>query len=99
MTFGYGYIYPLDDFGEHALENPTKDGNDGDGTQMASRIPPWYIRGLWSQSLLGDLGGSIRLTLSRVPTLQMYVYECFNTFFLCVMGYFTENSCMKPDLR
>jgi hypothetical protein len=39
--------------------------------QNASRIPPWYIRGLWSQSLLGDLGGSIRLTLSRVPTLQL----------------------------
>jgi len=36
-----------------------------------SIVPPWYIRGLWSQSLLGDLGGSIRLSLSKLPTLQL----------------------------
>jgi hypothetical protein len=42
-----------------------------DVPQNSSRIPPWYVRGLWSQSLLEDLGGSIRLTLSKVPTLQL----------------------------
>ncbi|CAL8127152.1 unnamed protein product [Orchesella dallaii] len=63
--------YSRDDFEEQATESPTEDGKDGDALDKSSRIPPWYIRGLWSQSLLGDLGGSIRLTLSRVPTLQM----------------------------
>jgi len=36
----------------------------GNGNLTLSRIPPSYIQGLWSQSLLGDLGGSIRLSLN-----------------------------------
>ncbi|ODM96679.1 hypothetical protein Ocin01_10003, partial [Orchesella cincta] len=67
--------YSRDDFEEHALESPKDDAKDGDAAHKSSRIPPWYIRGLWSQSLLGDLGGSIRLTLSRVPTLQILYHK------------------------